>query len=85
MFITSLTRRLRKSPELRKFSGSVFTNFRAKHGSKIAIYGAIVGTCAFAFQIFALFPWHDILSNQFNTMQVSFDPRLFFLEQFLVI
>lgn len=71
MFAASVFRKFNKGPEVLKFS-TLAERIRARFGSNIPLYGAIIGTSAFTFQILALYPWHDVLFNQMGGLRVSF-------------
>jgi len=43
--------------------------------SKVPIIGAVIGACALTFQVTVLYPWHEELSEQFETLQSKIKER----------
>ena len=36
----------------------------------LPVYGLAVGTCAICFQVGVLYPWHEVLSDQIERLEV---------------
>lgn len=56
---------------VRNYSTTTFNSKNIFRKENIPTFGFVIGVVALGVQIFLLYPWHHILSDQFDELQVG--------------
>lgn len=69
MYVTPLNKK-NKTPEATKEMVKPVEGVFVRRN--LPVFGAFIGLTALSFQMFILYPWHETLRNDFDSLQVSF-------------